>query len=128
MPGDRKGARHERGLSTRFSAFIYNRPPQRVSPLRSPTSCQCFLLAPTGQSLLLFSLRPMPVHLLPLAFGSLWYQAPLNLSVSTTAAARAAIRPATLKNTVIRTDGSKTYMNKLFLLGAPFRVWARSPC
>src|SRR4051794_9290547 len=54
----------------------------------------------------------MLVHLLTLAFGSLWYQALLSLSTATTAAARVAITPATLKTTAIRTDGSRACINQ----------------
>ena len=88
--------------------------------------CQCFLLPPTGQSLLLLSLRPSLTHLLPLGFlplvgGSLWCNATANLSAVTMPAARTAIRPPTLKTRTIRTDGSKTCM-KQTLFPRYFRI------
>ena len=57
---------------------------------------------------MLFSLRPLLVHLLlPVAVGLPWCQALASLSTVTTAALRAAIRPPTLRITDIKTDGSK---------------------
>jgi hypothetical protein len=57
---------------------------------------------------MLFSLRPLFVHLfLPVAVGLRWCQALASLPTVTTAAHRAAIRPATLRITDITTVGSK---------------------
>ncbi len=57
---------------------------------------------------MLFSPRPLLVHLfLPLAVGLPWCQALASLSTVTTAAHRAAIRPAALRIIDITTDGSK---------------------
>src|SRR4028119_2071675 len=75
---------------------------------------------------MLFSPRPLLVHLfLPLAVGLPWCQALASLSTVTTAAHRAAIRPAALRIIDITTDGSKRCTNKISLLGAPFRVWVQ---
>ncbi len=64
---------------------------------------------------MLFSLRPLLLHLLlPLAVGSPWCQALASLSTVTTAAHRAASRPATLRITDITTDGSKRSIKQDF--------------